>query len=137
MRITSGSRDLMSTHAKFDRNHIDLDRRNPSLGERAGPLWRSSQDDRDVGPHRVISMLRPGLFACCHRDRSDRSIVGWRAALLIFSYKLTQLHARLDEQIRAEIKRRIPNSLRLYRLNRLRLDVKDRLRDRALRLQLN
>ncbi len=57
--------------------------------------------------------------------------------MLIFSYKLTRLHARLDEQIRAEIKRRIPNSLRLFRLKRLRLDVKDRLRTRALRLQLN
>ncbi len=55
----------------------------------------------------------------------------------IFSYKLTQLHARLDEQIRVEIKRRIPNSLRLFRLKRLRLDVKDRLRARTLRLQLN
>ncbi len=55
----------------------------------------------------------------------------------IFSYKLTQLHARLDEQIRVEVKRRIPNSLRLFRLKRLRLDVKDRLRARTLRLQLN
>ena len=55
----------------------------------------------------------------------------------IFSYKLTQLHARLDEQIRAEIKRRIPNSLRLFRLKRLRLVVKDRLRAGTVQLQLS
>lgn len=68
MRVTSGGRDVMSTRAKFHRHHIDLERRNPSFNPRAGPLWRSSQDERDVGPHRVISMLRPGLFACFHRD---------------------------------------------------------------------
>ena len=64
---------------------------------RAGPLWRSSSDERDVGPHRVISMSRPGLFASSHRDRPDRSIFGWRAALTIFSHRLT----RLDAVVRA------------------------------------
>ena len=42
-------------------------------------------------------------------------------------YHLTQLHGRLDEQIRTELKRRVPDSLRLLRLKKLRLRVKDRL----------
>jgi len=44
-----------------------------------------------------------------------------------FAYRLTQLHQRLDEQIRAEMKRRAPDALNLLRLKRLRLRVKDRL----------
>lgn len=55
----------------------------------------------------------------------------------IFSYKLTRLHARLDEQIRAEIERRIPNTLRLLRLKRLRLNAKDRLYARTLQLRFD
>ncbi|MBC3941987.1 DUF465 domain-containing protein [Sphingomonas albertensis] len=55
----------------------------------------------------------------------------------IFSYKLTQLHKQLDDQIRVEMKRRMPDALRLLRLKRLRLSVKDRLHARALRLQVN
>ncbi|WP_334654889.1 DUF465 domain-containing protein [Sphingomonas panaciterrae] len=42
-------------------------------------------------------------------------------------YKLTQLHARLDEQIRSELTRRAPDTFRLLRLKWLRLQVKDRL----------
>ena len=44
-----------------------------------------------------------------------------------FIYKLTVIHRRLDEEIRAELKRRVPDSLRLLRLKKLRLAVKDRL----------
>ncbi len=55
----------------------------------------------------------------------------------IFSHKLTQLHARLDEQIRVEMKRRMPDTLRLFRLKRLRLDVKDRLHERAMQPQFS
>lgn len=55
----------------------------------------------------------------------------------IFSYKLTQLYKQLDDQIRVEMKRRMPDALRLLRLKRLRLSVKDRLHARALRLQVN
>ena len=42
-------------------------------------------------------------------------------------YNLTRLHERLDEQIRTELKRRVPDGLRLLRLRTLRLRVKDRL----------
>jgi hypothetical protein len=41
-----------------------------------------------------------------------------------FSFKLTQLHKQLDEQ------RCLPDTLRLLRLKRLRLNVKDRLHAR-------
>jgi len=50
---------------------------------------------------------------------------------------LTQLHARLDEQICVEMKRRMPDTLRLFRLKRLRLDVKDRLHAHALQPQFS
>ncbi|MEN2749794.1 hypothetical protein [Sphingomonas sp. T9W2] len=42
---------------------------------------------------------------------------------------MTQLHQRLDEQIRAEADRRVPDPLDLFRLRRLRQLVKNRLRD--------
>ncbi|MDN4630059.1 DUF465 domain-containing protein [Sphingomonas sp. PvP056] len=48
--------------------------------------------------------------------------------MTIFSYKLTQLHRRLDDQIRAEMKRRMPDTWRILRLKWLRLTVKERLR---------
>jgi len=47
--------------------------------------------------------------------------------LSFLRYKLTQLHARLDEQIRTELTRRAPDTFRLLRLKWLRLQVKDRL----------
>jgi hypothetical protein len=43
------------------------------------------------------------------------------------TYRLTQTHRRLDEAIRQEMNRRLPDSLRLLRLKKLRLAVKDRL----------
>jgi len=42
-------------------------------------------------------------------------------------YKLTVVHHRLDDQIRQELKRRFPDGIRLLRLKKLRLAVKDRL----------
>jgi hypothetical protein len=44
-----------------------------------------------------------------------------------FVYKLSVVHRRLDDEIRRELKRRIPDSLRLLRLKKLKLAVKDRL----------
>jgi hypothetical protein len=43
------------------------------------------------------------------------------------AYRLTHIHRRLDEAIDQETKRRLPDSLRLLRLKKLRLAVKDRL----------
>ena len=42
-------------------------------------------------------------------------------------YRLTLVHRRLDEEIRRERKRRAPDWLRLIRLKKLKLAVKDRL----------
>jgi hypothetical protein len=43
------------------------------------------------------------------------------------TYRLTSIHRSLDESIRDELRRRMPDSLRLLRLKRLKLAVKDRL----------
>ena len=42
-------------------------------------------------------------------------------------YRLSTIHQRLDEEIRRELKRRAPDAMRLLRLKRLKLAVKDRL----------
>jgi hypothetical protein len=42
-------------------------------------------------------------------------------------YKMTVLHSKLDNEIRGELERRFPNSIRLLRLKKLRLAIKDRL----------
>jgi hypothetical protein len=44
-----------------------------------------------------------------------------------FLYRLSVVHRRLDDEIRRELKRRFPDSIRLLRLKKLRLAVKDRL----------
>ena len=43
------------------------------------------------------------------------------------TYRLTQIHGNLDEAITREMRRRLPDSLKLLRLKKLRLAVKDRL----------
>ena len=42
-------------------------------------------------------------------------------------YRLSVIHRRLDEEIRGELKRRFPDTVRLLRLKKLKLAVKDRL----------
>ena len=44
-----------------------------------------------------------------------------------YKYHLTALHQRLDERIRREMKNPRPDSIRLLRLKKLRLAVKDKL----------
>ncbi len=44
-----------------------------------------------------------------------------------YIYRLSVVHHKLDEEIRLEIRRRFPDSLRLLRLKKLRLAVKDRM----------
>lgn len=43
------------------------------------------------------------------------------------SYRLAVVHRRLDDEIRRELKRRFPDSIKLLRLKKLRLAIKDRL----------
>ncbi len=40
-------------------------------------------------------------------------------------YRLTEAHSRIDTALRAEQRRRVPNSLRLLMLKRLKLRAKD------------
>jgi hypothetical protein len=42
-------------------------------------------------------------------------------------YRLSVIHKRLDEEIRRELRRRFPDNIRLLRLKKLKLAVKDRL----------
>jgi uncharacterized protein YdcH (DUF465 family) len=42
-------------------------------------------------------------------------------------YRLSVLHRQLDDEIRRELKRQLPNTIRLLRLKRLKLAVKKRL----------
>ena len=42
-------------------------------------------------------------------------------------YRLSVIHKRLDEEIRRELRRRFPDTIRLLRLKKLKLAVKDRL----------
>ncbi len=44
-----------------------------------------------------------------------------------FIYRLTVIHRKLDEEIRSELRRRFPDTIRLLRLKKLKLAVKDRL----------
>ena len=48
-------------------------------------------------------------------------------------YRLSVVHKRLDEEIRRELKRRFPDTIRLLRLKKLKLAVKDRLHFQALK----
>ena len=54
-------------------------------------------------------------------------------------YRLTFIHRRLDDEIRRELRRRAPSWVRLLRLKKLKLAVKDRLHNmrpaRRLRLR--
>jgi uncharacterized protein len=43
------------------------------------------------------------------------------------TYRLTHIRRRLDEAIASEASRRLPDSLKLLRMKKLRLAVKDRL----------
>ena len=42
-------------------------------------------------------------------------------------YRLLLVHSRLDAEVRREHKRQFPNSLRLFRLKKLKLSIKDRM----------
>ena len=45
-------------------------------------------------------------------------------------YRMTRVHRLLDDEIRSELRRRFPNHIKLRRLKKLRLAVKDRLHAR-------
>lgn len=47
-----------------------------------------------------------------------------------YIYRLSVVHRKLDDEIRREIRTRMPDSIRLLRLKKLRLAVKDRIAER-------
>lgn len=52
-------------------------------------------------------------------------------------HRLTMVHRFLDDEIGGELKRRFPNHIKLLRLKKMRLTVKDRLRARFSRRKLD
>ena len=54
----------------------------------------------------------------------------------VFIYRLSVIHRRLDDEIRRELKRRFPDSIRLLRLKKLKLAVKDRLHRHLRKIRL-
>jgi hypothetical protein len=50
--------------------------------------------------------------------------IGWRVAMNAMLYRLNAIHGRLDDEIRHELKRRLPDAVRL---KTSRLAAKDRL----------
>jgi len=50
-----------------------------------------------------------------------------------FTYRMSVIHRRLDDEIRRELKRRFPDTIRLLRLKKLKLAVKDRLHSQVLK----
>lgn len=46
-------------------------------------------------------------------------------------FRMATVHRKLDEEIGRELKRRLPDGLRLQRLKKLKLAIKDRLHSRA------
>jgi hypothetical protein len=61
------------------------------------------------------------------RGEPDRSQHRLEEAMNFIIYRLTLIHHRLDEEIGRELKRRAPSWIRLLRLKKLKLAVKDRL----------
>lgn len=92
-----------------------------------GPSGGRLLDDRDVGPHRVSSMQVQVVTPLLHRADPIDDTIDWKEAMKALIYKLTVLHSRLEDEIRSEYKRRLPDAMRLLRLKKLRLAVKDRL----------
>lgn len=48
-------------------------------------------------------------------------------------YRLTRTHRKLDDEIRRETRRRLPDTIKLLRLKKVKLVVKDRLFRQQLR----
>ena len=66
-------------------------------------------------------------FILLHRSAPRSTHVDWRAAMKTLIYRLTLIHRKIDDEIRGELVRRFPDSIKLLRLKKLRLAVKDRL----------
>ena len=72
-----------------------------------------------------MQVLMPSFSCIVVRPRSI--LIDRRAAMKNLIYRLTLIHRKIDDEIRGELARRFPDSIKLLRLKRLRLAVKDRL----------
>jgi hypothetical protein len=78
---------------------------------------------------------RIGLARCRFRRLSHLLIAAdpidatsiWREAMNPLIYRLSVIHRRLDDEIKRELRNRLPDAFRLLRLKKLKLAVKDRL----------
>ena len=76
---------------------------------------------------------RIGLARCSYMPFSsapqppDRVNIDGREAMNAFSYRLSVIHRKIDDAIRRELRLRFPDRMKLLRLKKLRLVVKDRL----------
>ena len=67
------------------------------------------------------------VLSSCIAVRPRSIIIDRRAAMKTLIYRLMLIHRKIDDQIRGELARRFPDSIKLLRLKKLRLAVKDRL----------
>jgi uncharacterized protein YdcH (DUF465 family) len=96
---------------------------------RTGPLWRLFfSERRDVG--RIELALDAGsITQVPPAPKPTRSMINHRrrVAMNAMFHRLSVIHKRLDDEVRQELRRRIPDDIRLLRLKKLKLAVKDRL----------
>ena len=92
---------------------------------RAGSLWRLFYpDSRDVGPHLANPVqLKPQ--SGCIVVGSIEPTIDRRDTMNATTYRLLMLHSKLDAEVDHEQKRSFPDLLRLLRLKKLRLVIRD------------
>jgi hypothetical protein len=95
---------------------------------------RRARRESDDGDRLLPGASSSGSLSQPHsRPVQNRLALAGQKAFLLESimssstYRLTQTHRRLDDAITYEMNRRLPDSLKLLRLKKLRLAVKDRL----------
>jgi uncharacterized protein len=70
----------------------------------------------------------PSLCIHCHRWNIRLNLIVQEENVMSHtSYRLMEYHQRLDTQLREELRRRLPDVLRIQKLKKLKLVVKDRL----------
>jgi len=93
----------------------------------AAVSWTTVMSDR-IGRARCdVTTVNPLLPRSQHSSRPIDETIDWRVAMSSLLYRLMRTHKKLDEEIRAEMRRRAPDWLRVLRLKKLKLKVKDRL----------
>jgi hypothetical protein len=78
---------------------------------------------------RIGLALDAGSIAQFPASKPTRSMINHRRRVAVNAmfHRLSVIHKKLDDEIRRELRRRIPDTIRLLRLKKLKLAVKDRL----------